>query len=322
MVPQEELTQVTCVASGAAMEFVVGRVLSGRRNGSPDAHDAFSSFLRCLLRADGSECVLLLHVDDVLFLVKETYLNETLVPALRAKYKILLDVVCKEGDELTFLKRKHVMVSPNQLAIQSLPKHLEKLFELLKIKRSLMPKKTPGHSFCWMSQTTPKCCDGVLLEYCLVMVYEIHPMVDGVAVVAVAVAVAAEEPLTHHLPLPQLYLFELSRLPALGAGAPKQLLRILLFALSPADMAMASLIPADDVSSGSSSDGFAWSFMNMKTALIALLVTLLCGALAPCFYLRYALGKAHGESFARRMDMTLHETLELEYRVGWNVESK
>ena len=69
--------------------------------------------MHILLRAADSECVLLLHVDDVLCLVKETYLNETLVPALRAKYKISLDVVCKEGDEFTFLKRKHMMVSPN-----------------------------------------------------------------------------------------------------------------------------------------------------------------------------------------------------------------
>ena len=132
-------------------------LLPGQRNGSQMWHDSFSSFLRdelritpcdaypCLLRAENSECVLLLHVDDVLCLVKENYLNTTLVPALRAKYKISLDVVCKEGDELTFLKRKHAMVTPDQLAIQSHPKHLEKLFELLKIKRSLMPKKTPGH---------------------------------------------------------------------------------------------------------------------------------------------------------------------------------
>ena len=96
-------------------------------------HDAFSIFLSdefkitpcdaypCRLRADNSERVLLLHVDDVLCLVKETYLNNTLIPALCAKYKISLDVVCKEGDELTFLKRKHVMVSPDQLAIQSHP---------------------------------------------------------------------------------------------------------------------------------------------------------------------------------------------------------
>ena len=45
------------------------------------------------------------------------------------------------------LKRKRVMISPDLMAIQSHPQHLEKLFELLKIKRSLIPKKTPGHSF-------------------------------------------------------------------------------------------------------------------------------------------------------------------------------
>ena len=41
-----------------------------------------------------------------------------------------------------------MMVRPNQLAIQSQshPKHLEKLFELLKIKCALMPEKTPSHS--------------------------------------------------------------------------------------------------------------------------------------------------------------------------------
>ena len=76
----------------------------------------FSGFLRdelticpcdaypCLLRAADSECVLLLHVDDVLCLVKETCLNETLVPALRAKCKISLDVFCKEG--MNSLSRK------------------------------------------------------------------------------------------------------------------------------------------------------------------------------------------------------------------------
>ena len=130
MVPQQELTQVSCTdASGATMEFVLGRVLPGQRNGSQMWHEAFSSFLRdelkitpcdaypCLLRADNSECVLLLHVDDVLCLVEEDYLNKTLLPALRAEYQIFLDVVAREGDELTSLKRKHVMLGPNQLAI-------------------------------------------------------------------------------------------------------------------------------------------------------------------------------------------------------------
>ena len=122
IVPQEELTQVRCTdASGATTEFVLGRVLPGQRNGPQMWQDAFSSFLRDELKitpCDACPC-LLRAVDDVLCLVKETYLTNTLIPALRAKYKTSLDVVCKEGDELTFLKRKHVMVSPDQLAIQS-----------------------------------------------------------------------------------------------------------------------------------------------------------------------------------------------------------
>ena len=38
-----------------------------------------------------------------------------------------------------------MLVNEFELAIQSHPKHLEKLFELLKISRDLKPKKTPVH---------------------------------------------------------------------------------------------------------------------------------------------------------------------------------
>ena len=93
MVPQRELTQVTCNdAAGSSSEFVLGRVLPGQRNGSPMWHEAFSGFLKdelniterspypCLLRSGGGECVLLLHVDDVMCLARESYLHEVLVP--------------------------------------------------------------------------------------------------------------------------------------------------------------------------------------------------------------------------------------------------
>ena len=69
------------------------------------------------------------------------------------------------------------MVSPNQLAIQSHPKHLEKLFELLKIKRSLMPKKTPGHPLLDEPDNSKeldaqyakiyKSCIGLLVFFCI-----------------------------------------------------------------------------------------------------------------------------------------------------------
>ena len=158
MVPQRELTVVTCeLAAGDTMNFVLGKVLPGQRDGSQLWHESFSAFLRddfqicefpanpSLLRAKGDECLLLLHVDDVLCLTRKNYLDETLMPALKAKCKVACETISKVGDELTFLKRHHVMVSEDEMAIQSHPKHLERLFGLLCINRKLKPKRTPGH---------------------------------------------------------------------------------------------------------------------------------------------------------------------------------
>eukprot|EP00435_Cladocopium_sp_Y103_P017798 s442_g4.t1 len=165
MVDQQDLTQVVCEdVGGNVSHYLLGKVLPGQRNGSQMWHESFSAFLRedlkieecepypCLLRSELSAnaekpaCLLLLHVDDVLCLSQRSYLENVLVPALKARYKISNEVMAEEGDELTFLKRRHVLLSPNELAIQSHPKHLEKLFELLKIGRGLRPEKTPAHT--------------------------------------------------------------------------------------------------------------------------------------------------------------------------------
>ena len=164
MVDQRELTQVVCEdAGGNVSHYILGKVLPGQRNGSQMWHESFSSFLRedlrivecaaypCLLRSETTEnhgrpaCLLLLHVDDVLCLCKRSYLESVLLPALKARYKISHEMMAVEGDELTFLKRRHMLMNEFELAIQSHPKHLEKLFELLKIGRGLKPKKTPVH---------------------------------------------------------------------------------------------------------------------------------------------------------------------------------
>ena len=164
MVDQRELTQVVCEdAGGNVSHYILGKVLPGQRNGSQMWHESFSSFLRedlriveCaaypfLLRTETTEdngrpaCLLLLHVDDVLCLCKRSYLESVLLPALKARYKISHEMMAVEGDELTFLKRRHMLMNDFELAIQSHPKHLEKLFELLKIGRGLRPKKTPVH---------------------------------------------------------------------------------------------------------------------------------------------------------------------------------
>ena len=90
-----------------------------------------------------------------------------------------------------------------------------------------------------------------------------------------------------------------------GYSAPKQLLRILLLVLGPAEMARA--ISMDEVSADASASS---NFESYKNMMIAVLLTLLCGAIAVCFYLRYALGVARGEGFARKMDKVLHQILD------------
>ena len=98
-----------------------------------------------------------------------------------------------------------------------------------------------------------------------------------------------------------------------GYSAPKQLLRIFLLALSPTEkMAMASSTDASMDSSATTSWYFtALSFMDGKNVMIALLLTLLCGAFGLCFYLRYELGKARGENF-NKMGEILHGILDLD----------
>ena len=97
MVPQKEFTMVSCeLASGDVLSFVLGRVLPGQRNGSQLWHESFSAYLKddlqiiefsaypSLLKSKGDECLLLLHVDDVLCLCRRKYLDETLMPSLKS----------------------------------------------------------------------------------------------------------------------------------------------------------------------------------------------------------------------------------------------
>ena len=115
------------------MDFMLGKVLLGQRNGSQMWHEAFSGFLSSelqindfpacpsLLRATNGECWMLLHVDDVLCLSTQKYLDDVLLPALNPKYKISCEIMAKENDDLTFLKRKHTLISEDEMAIQSHP---------------------------------------------------------------------------------------------------------------------------------------------------------------------------------------------------------
>ena len=57
-----------------------------------------------------------------------------------------MELMKDPGDEVTFLKRNHVLMSKTEMVIYPHEKHFHKLFDLLKIKRSWKPKNVPSHT--------------------------------------------------------------------------------------------------------------------------------------------------------------------------------
>ena len=157
-VPQRTPTVVTCTtASGQSWEYALGKVLPGQRDGGQLWCESITELLErdlgvkpcpaypCLLKSSCGRCVMLLHVDDILCLVHEDFLQAKLLPTFEARYKVAVEVMREPGDEICFLKRTHMLRSEHEMVSQGHPKHLEHLFEILKIARHLKPKKVPGH---------------------------------------------------------------------------------------------------------------------------------------------------------------------------------
>ena len=158
--------QPTIVTSGSET-YALGRVLPGQRDGSQLWFESVSGFLNeklgfehcaaypSLLRSPGGECLLLLHVDDMLVLTDEQYFNEKLMPALSGKYKTSVHCMCKPGDTFEFLKRIHVLVDDETIHVQQNPRHFDKLFDVVGVQSSLNPKKVPCHELMNEVDETP-----------------------------------------------------------------------------------------------------------------------------------------------------------------------
>ena len=157
-VRQETPTVVTCISSnGATEKFGLGRVLPGQRDGSLLWYKDITRVLQeqlqieafaaspCLLRSPGMEVLILLHVDDMLLVGDKDFLEGKLIPILSGLYKLSIEKMFHAGDEVCFLKRRHVMLSESEMVIYPHNKHFDKLFELLRIRKSWKPKNTPCH---------------------------------------------------------------------------------------------------------------------------------------------------------------------------------
>ena len=89
---------------------------------------------------------MLLHVDDILVVCSQSFLGDHLLKALKTKYKVSAEAIRNVVDSITFLKRKIVLEDVLKLVISPYPKHVDKLFELMGVKKTWKPKHTPAHA--------------------------------------------------------------------------------------------------------------------------------------------------------------------------------
>ena len=112
--------------------------------------------MHCLLRAPNCQALILLHVDDLLVVGDYSFIELQLLPVLKEKYKLSMELMKDPGDEVTFLKRNHVLMSKTEMVIYPHEKHFHKLFDLLKIKRSWKPKNVPSHTMINEIDSSPE----------------------------------------------------------------------------------------------------------------------------------------------------------------------
>ena len=98
-----------------------------------------------LLRSANMDCYVLLHVDDMLICGKADFVDKSLLPMLKKHHKVSSNFIREEGDETSFLKRTHRLISNDMLTISAHHKHVEQLMHITGVKPTSRPKKVPGH---------------------------------------------------------------------------------------------------------------------------------------------------------------------------------
>ena len=108
----------------------------------------------CLLKSPDGSCAVLIHVDDLLVVGKRDFVLNGLLAKLREKYEISAQVIERPGDELSFLKRTHVLHADGRMTIQTHQKHVTQICSLLKMNGRIQSKQSPGHADMDKEDTT------------------------------------------------------------------------------------------------------------------------------------------------------------------------
>ena len=164
-------------AVGNEQPNALGRVLPGRRAGSQLWNEDITNHLKqtldmveceiypSIVKTKDNKLFILLHIDDLLVTGHADKVQKQLIPALKSAYKISYSIMKEMGDELTFLKRRHVLVNDRLMLIKSHHKHVAQLKEIMDIHPKAYPKKTPAHPAIDNEATTSKLKEADLTKF-------------------------------------------------------------------------------------------------------------------------------------------------------------
>eukprot|EP00438_Fugacium_kawagutii_P026160 Skav230005 [mRNA] locus=scaffold5058:3896:10669:+ [translate_table: standard] len=159
-VDQRTSTRVTCRdALGRAVDYSLGKVLPGQRDGSllwwedltKELNKSPLQFNECkacpsLLRSADGSTLILVHVDDLLVVGRRRDVTQVLLPYLKLKYQVSVEMMSQADDEVTFLKKQHVLMQDGRMVIKPHSKHVTQICKLLGLNPKLQCKKSPSHS--------------------------------------------------------------------------------------------------------------------------------------------------------------------------------
>ena len=147
-VDQKIGTYVSAWVDGQEQLYKLLKVLPGQRDGAREWHGDFTAFLSGELGAESCDIcpsvvrvpnsfVGNIHVDDVMGLATESFVHEHLLPCLKKKYEITYECIERLGDEIWFLKRRHLYHRSGRMIIQPHQQSLQKLFSLVGLNAPL-----------------------------------------------------------------------------------------------------------------------------------------------------------------------------------------
>ena len=153
---QKHKTVVTLEVDSEKRSFALHRCIPGQRDGSSNWWTEFTEYITAcapvescvenpslfnVVYADGFASFLM-HVDDFLF-AGHPWILQRIADKVQERYEVTVEWVRNVGDELTFLKRTHVLMNNNRLGIRPHSKHIEQL-ELMLGVETCKPRKTPA----------------------------------------------------------------------------------------------------------------------------------------------------------------------------------